>query len=400
MVRTAAGTPVPTIPMQGVMVPQSSINPEAFFEATRGERFGLGTPAFPGYGGTILTPIRQTGILAGIWVKFSGSLTVTLGGGTCATTSAWPYNLLRSVRFSANGQSNLVNTRGWSLKARELMQRGDLNDRGVARGIGGASPGTSRTQGTLSLSNENWGVGQNVTAIPGAPTVYPVELVWWVPIAYDKVDLVGAIFAQTSATDLELVMDMATQVELFTLGGAATAVLAGNFGIEAEVYSIPMGGDGQIIVPDLSVFHSIIESRQTGFTVGPNEVRLAGQGVGRQLMRVWFQLLNGTVPSPLAINSTNFSALSWLYGGNTEPQRWRDGTALAYANEDLFSVDFAQFQGFGVMDWASEHAFRDSIDEGSATELRLLIEVANGVSLTSPAFAYVQETLFTGAVGA
>lgn len=395
-----AGTPTPTVPMQGVMVPASSINPAAFMEATRRERFGLGTPAFPGFGGTILSPIRQTGILYGIWVKFEGDLTVTLGGGTVASTAGWPYNLLRQVRFSANGQSNLINGRGWTLKARELMQRGDLNDRGVARGIGGASPGTSRTQGTLSLSNENWGVGQNVTAIPGAPTVYDVELAWWIPIAYDNVDLIGAIFAQTSATDLELVLDMATQAELFTTTGAATVALAGNFAVEARVCSIPMGSDGQIIVPDLSVFHSIIETRQTGFTVGPNEVRLAGQGVGRQLMRTWWQLLNGTTPAPLPVNAANFSRLSWLYGGNTEPEVYRDGDSLAYENEDLFSVDFAQFQGFGVFDWASEHAFRDSIDEGSATELRLMIEVANGVSLTSPAFHYAQETLFPGGVGA
>jgi hypothetical protein len=177
-------------------------------------------------------------------------------------------------------------------------------------------------------------------------------------------------------------------------------VITGSFDFEAEVYSIPLGPDGNIVVPDLSVFHSIIETRQTGFTVGPNEVRLAGQGVGRQLMRVWWQLLNGATPAPLRVHDTNFAGLSWLYGGNTEPQRWRDGTNLSFRNEDLFSCDFGRFQGFGVFDWASEHAFRDSIDEGAATELRLNIEVANGVSLTTPAFQYVQETLFTGAVGA
>jgi hypothetical protein len=79
---------------------------------------------------------------------------------------------------------------------------------------------------------------------------------------------------------------------------------------------------------------------------------------------------------------------------------WDDGRKLAYWDEDLFDTDFGTQQGFGILDWASEHAFRDSIDEGAATELRLLVEIANGVSLTSPAIQYVQETLFSGAVGA
>ena len=137
--------------------------------------------------------------IAGIMVQFTGSLVVTLGGGTCATTGRWPYDLARAVRMSANGQSNLINVHGGKLKAREIMARGDLTDRGVVRGIGGASPGTQVQQGTLSLNNENWGVGQNVTAIPGAPTTYPVNLEWYIPVAFDDLTLVGAIFAQTSA---------------------------------------------------------------------------------------------------------------------------------------------------------------------------------------------------------
>lgn len=394
-----AATQVPTVNLQGIVVPQSAINPRAFFEATRKTRIRVATPAFPGFGGTINVPMLQTGILGGLWISFEGVLDPTPNTGTVASTMGWPYNLLRNVRFSANGQSNLVNTRGWPLKAREIMQRGDLSDRGVARGIGGASPGTSRTQGTLSLANEDWGVGQNVTAI--ATTPVDVELTWYVPIAYDRVDLVGAIFAQTSATDLNLVLDMATTAELFTLTNDATAVFtSGTFTIEAEIYTIPQGADGNIVVPDLSVFHSIIETRSTALGVGMNEFRLSGQGVGRQLMRLWFQVLNGTTPAPLRMVEDNFGQIGWRYGGNDTPEVFDDGRKLAYWDEDLFDTDFATHQGFGILDWASEHAFRDSIDEGAATELRLLVEIANGVSLTSPAIQYVQETLFSGAVGA
>src|SRR6266581_2060862 len=108
-----AGT-TPTQVMQGIEVPASSVNPDE--------------------------SILQTGIISGLMIQFSGQVVVTLGGGTCATTGRWPYDLVRAARFSANGQSNLINCHGSVLKAREIMARGDLTDRGVIRGVGGASP--------------------------------------------------------------------------------------------------------------------------------------------------------------------------------------------------------------------------------------------------------------------
>lgn len=395
-----AETRVPTVALQGVVVPQSAVNPREFFARTRRLRIRQDGWTFPGVGQTTRLSMRQVGIIAGLWIKFSGNVAVNLAAGTAATTSRWPYDLLRGVRFSANGQSNLLNASGWHWKARECMARSDRNDRGVARGIGGASPGTSRTQGTLSMANEDWGLGQNVTAIAGAPTNYPVELEWFLPIATDKVDLSGAIFAQTSATDLALEIDYATSADLFALTGAATAVITGSFVAEAEVYTIPQGPNGDIVVPNLDVFHSIIQTRFGPPTNGLNEIRLAGQGVGRSLQRLWWRTFNGTTPAPLAVNATNYGNVGWRYGGNDTPEVWQDGKGNAYYAEDLFGCDFGTFQGFGVMDWSSEFAFRDAIDEGAATELRLLLEIPTGVSLTTPFVEYCQETLFAGSVGA
>lgn len=396
----ATQTPVQTVSLQGVLVPQTSIQPELFFRATQRLNVRQQTFTFGGFGTTQNVPILQTGIVSKLRIKFEGTLTVTLGGGTAATTMAWPYNLLKRIRFSANGQSNLINASGWQLKARQFMERSDSNDRGVSRGIGGTGAGTARTQGTLSLNNENWGVGQGTTALVGAPTVYTVALEWEVPISFDQVFLHGAIFAQTSSTDLNLALDMSPQTELFTLTGAATAVLAGNFVVEAVLFTIPQGPDGSVLVPDLSMFHSIIGTRYNAPSVGTNEVRLAGQGVGRQLMRLWFQTMNGATPAPLALTTANYGQIGWRFGGNDTPEQWQDGLTVAQVNESLFGVDFGSQQGFGILDWSSEHALRDTIDEGSATELRLLVEIANGVALTSPSIEYVQETMFSGAVGA
>ncbi|MFL6144531.1 MAG: hypothetical protein ACJ72N_22045 [Labedaea sp.] len=401
------GTPVPVQVMQGIEVPATSVDPAAFFKATRRLAIMFKSGAYAGLGNTDNVPVLQTGIVGGITIRFTGTLTVTLGGGTAATTKRWPYDLIRAVRLSANGQSNLVNVSGSKLKARDLMARGDLTDRGVSRGVGGASPGTATTQGTLSLNSEQWGVGSGVTAIAGAPTNYNVDLSWFVPVAFDQVNLLGAIFAQTSATDLNLAIDWAPPADLFVLTGAATATLAGSYQVEGTVYSIPQGPNGDVIVPDLSVFHSLVQARFPNPANGLNEIRLVGQGVGRQLLRVFGQLWNGATPAPVAIDDTTYGQLGWRYGGNDTPEIFPQGAGAAgnahllrQLNERQFSTDMGGPFGYWCHDFSSENAFRDSVDEGSATELRLLVEIASGLALTNPFVEYVQETAFAGAVGA
>jgi hypothetical protein len=383
----------PTAVMQGIEVPTSSIDPANFFRLTRRLNIPFKTGSFAGLGQTDTTQLLQTGIVSGVTVKTTGTLTVTPGTGTVATTSKWPYGVAKNVRFSANGQSNLINCSGIHLKVREIMQRGDLNDRGVSQNIGGAYPGTARTQGTLSLSSESWGVGQNVTAVAGGS--YPVELEWYLPIAFDDLNLLGAIFAQTSATDLVIAIDWASQSDLFTLTGNATVSLSMSTTYEATLYTIPQGPNGSVIVPDLSAFHSIIQTRYGTPTNGLNEIRLSGQGVGKQLLRLWWSTYNNG--TPLALNATNYGQVGWRYGGNDTPEIYPDGKLMAYRAEKLYNTDLGSFAGVGAFDFCSENAFRDSVDEGTATELRLMLEIPNAVTLTTPYVEYVAETVSAGA---
>ena len=388
--------PGPTQVMQGIEVPASSVNPKEFMRLTRRVSFvEKSIAAFAGMGFTDTIPILQTGVLSGLMLQFSGQLVVALPTGTCATTGRWPYDLAKAVRFSANGQSNLINCHGQKLKVREIMARGDLTDRGVVRGIGGASPGTQVNQGTLSLFSENWGVGSNVTGIAAA--TYPVELEWFIPVAFDEVTLTGAIFAQTSATDLNLAIDWAPLTDLFTLTGTATATLTGTINLEGRLFSIPQGRDGNIIIPDLSVFHSIIESRVAPVANGDNEIRFAGQGVGKQLLRWYAQVWNGASPAPLPVNSTNFGSILWRFGANDTPETYNNGNAHDHMTERTFNADLGAFAGVFGYDFVNENAFRDSVDEALATELRFLFNIPTGVTLTSPSVEYVQETATVGA---
>lgn len=412
---TATATPAQQAPMpqadvpvtmQGVVVPAASVQPREFFRRTRRLTFLTKNFVIAGLGLTDNIPVLETGIIAGINVHLSGSVTVTHSTGSVATTARWPYDLIKKLRLSANGQSNLINCSGWKLKVRDIMARGDLTDRGVSNAIGGASPGTARTQGTLALANEAWGLGQNVTAI--ASGTYTFDLDFYVPVAFDQRQLLGAVFAQTASTDLNVQIDWAGSADIFVIVAPDTAVLNSTTCIvEAQAFSIPQGPNGQIIVPDLSMFHSLIESRFANPVNGDNEARFAGQGLGRQLLRVYWQLWNGSpTPVPLVVNGTNFGQIGWRYGGSDTPELWvapPTGAShdMAYWNERLFDCAIGLFAGFACWDFASENAFRDSVDMGAATELRLLLNIASGVSLAGPPFLeYVQETAFVGAVGA
>jgi hypothetical protein len=379
--------------MQGIAVPGESVRPAEFFARTRRRTFNEGSQAWNGFGGQNTWELKKSDIIAAAIVRFTGSLTVTPGTGTVASTARWPYDMLKAVRFTANGASNVINASGLKLKVREYEKRGDLNDRGVSQTVGGATV----TQGTLSQSSESWGVGSNTSALTGG--TFPVDLYWVVPIAEDEVDLSGAIFAATSSTDLTIQIDMETAANLFALTGNGAVTLTGNIQTTTIKYSIPLGSDGQIVVPDLSLFHSYIQSRTTAIGTGGNETRLIGQGAGKTLLRTSFQIWNGAPSAPLAMTDANFGEIAWRYGSNETPDDYLSGSVLRQINERTYNTDIGKIWGFGTIDFAAENAFRDAVDMGTTSDLRLLTTVQNAVSLSSPAIEYVQETIFQAGAG-
>lgn len=380
--------------MQGIAVPQSSVNPTEFFARTRRRIQTEASKTYAGVGGQDVFELKKTDILSGVMIRFDGSLTIALPTGTAAVTRRWPYDLIRGVRFTANGQSNLINVSGLKLKVRQMMARGDKTDRGVSNTI----VATATTQGTLASASESWGVGSGATAIPAAS--YDMDLEWFLPIAEDQVDLAGAIFAATSSTDLTVTIDWATAAELFVLTGTATATLTGTVTLTAKRYSIPLGADGQIVVPDLSTFHSLIQSRHTNLATGENEHRLIGQGAGKTLLRVYSQLWNGATPVPVVVNEDNFGRLAWRYSGNETPDEFFDGQTLRVINEDQFNSDIGAVWGFWCHDFASENAFRDTVDLGTTSEWRTVTTCQSGLVLTTPALEVVTESIFAAGAGA
>ena len=390
----------PAVSLQGVASPNVVVDPNSFYPATRRLLYSMKAASpIAGFGSTDSVQLRQTGIVAGLYVRVFGTL---VWGGTItgsATSWRWPYNLIRACRVSANGQSNLINCNGLALKALEFGANNDLNDRGVSHTIGAV---TGVTQGTLSGALEDWGTSGANQMGPGntvaAIGTYTVDLSYFVPIAADQVSLIGSVFAQTAATNLTLDIDWETQANLFTVGGSATLTPALNYQVQGVVYSIPIVG-GKAVVPDLSQFHQVAQFRTSAIAQGDNETLLPGTGVGRKLLRVFMSVSTGTAPgTPLAINATNFGAMGWRFGGNDTPEQVANGQQLRYINERQYSCDFGRNWGIAVWDFVSQFALRDVVDEGATSDLRLLYNLVNAP--TTPFAEIVQETLFAAPVGA
>ena len=387
MATTTRPTAAPALTMQGIAIPAESVNPAEFFARTRRHTATEKTVTYAGQSSDTIE-LRKSDILSTVLVRFVGSLVVAHTTGTVATTARWAQDLVKQFRFTANGASNLINCSGGKLKVRDIMKRGDISDRGVSQTFGGSAI----TQGSLALASESWGVGSNTSGI--AAGTYDVELEWIVPVAEDEQDLAGAIFLQTSTSDLTLQMDYSAPSELFVLTGDGTATLTGSFTVATTKFSIPVGSNGGIVVPDLSLFHSIIQSRTTALQVGENETRIVGQGAGKSLLRIFWQVWNGTPAVPLVQSAANFGKQIYRYGNNESPEEILDGRHMRVMNERQYNSDIGGVFGFGCFDFVQENAFRDVIDLGTTSEFRLVNTINSGVTLSNQALEYVTEVVF------
>lgn len=393
MPTTVKQRPTGTVTLQGQTVPAESINPDLFFLNTRRKRNQEFKTAFAGNGQTDSFELRKSDILAAIYIRFTGTLTIVHGTGTVAATLRWPYDLAKMIRFTAQNVSNLIAASGAKLKAREVMKNPAASDRGVTQPVGAGNA----TQGTLALNSESWGVGPGQAAI--ASGAYAVELEWTVPVAEDFKDLAGAIFMQTSALDMTLTIDWAPLNTLLTITGNDTAALTGSVIVETEKFSIPVVG-GSFAVPDLSVFHQLIQNNTTqNLQQGECEVPLIGVGPGKTLLRVFHQLWTGAAPAtPLIPTAGNFGPLGWRYGGSENPESFSDGRSMRQWNEQLYGSDIGAIWGFLCHDYETTYAFRDAVDLGQVSEMRLVINLV--AAPTSPNLEVVQETVFTAGAAA
>lgn len=342
-----------------------AVNPGLFNQLTSRTVFAPGNFPLPAFGNYVTTQLLQVGIVAGLRIVISGTITTT-GAPAITPTAKWPWGLIQRFTVSGNGQNDFISCDGWDLHIRQLIQNRAMID--------------------------------SISAYPSNPAAAPFNLAgvanftlqFYVPIAMDLTTLVGALYAQSEATNLTYRLQVETAANLFSGIVANNIAIAATVFVEEEIYEVPYDPQHSdtLIIPDLTVLHGLVANENAVAQQAVLDTQLFR--IQGQLERLFFRTFDpaaATVFTPTA--SYNFTQL--LYGANQAPYTFNPQIMLRSRNNQDYRM--ALQDGIYVMDMVSDNPARDQVLLEGVTNLRLRNSYAV-VPGASAVVHFVQETLF------
>jgi hypothetical protein len=355
------------------------IDPARFAILTTRNRKANPPIAWAGFGAQHGQRVDAVGVVGRLLVNFTGTLTND-GVAVPTATNQYPWNLIRSLVISANGLNNLFSCDGADLRALwRARTPHNIADR----------------QSAFALS----------AAIGGAANI---SLWWEIPLAFDE-SLIGAVFAQTEETYLNVSITSATAADLFS--AHAPAVTAASFRVFSEFFNIPSVDSkaGRVLVlPDVRQLHGVIAQNVNLTGTGDHIAPLVR--TGGVLLRALQRIDNGGAGGATQIGQTDFgggnvTSHRFRYGGNVVPYDWT-GDAVKWQNErdygDMIlptadAITGGQQPQYVVDDFVNASALRDSIHMLGITEPQLVNTIGGGVVVSAGAQMHtVQESMVAG----
>jgi hypothetical protein len=348
------------------------LDPVRFAVETTRNRKWYPAKAWPGFGEKVSFPIDKTGVVSRLFVTYEGLMT---GDGAVAPTveGAFPWNLAKRFQVTANGLSNLVYAQGIDMRILERIRRGFFFDR------------------------------ESIFTLPAAATATPIRLAWEIPLAFDE-SLVGAVYAQTEDTDMELEIQAPAASELFT---AHAPVMTGSFKVGVEFFSLPLDDSKEgrkVIIPDIRQLHGVIGKDDAITGTGEHTVNL--MRTGGILVRA-FQRFDNAYPDAGNLDpGTLINSHKFRYGSNVIPTD-EPGRAIRKENERLYGdkmlpaadVDASITAGVNVLvdDFVAANSVRDVVHLLGTTQPQLLNEIDGTALIIAGAKVHtVQEHMVAG----
>lgn len=336
------------------------IAPDLFDESTIANVWSSALKAIPGFGQADGFDLPGRGLLAGIEVVFTGTMTSTAGTGAVVPTDKWPYGLFSKFQLSANG-SPLLNAGGLGYEYRRQV----ITHRA--------------TDAQTSAPNA---AGANVT-----------EIHWYIPVADNMVTLWGALLSQADDLYLRLDYTQAASADLFTLTGTATATLTGNlqltfFGYDVPI--VPINGVEHGILPDTDVLHRFSEYSVPMIGNGDTELRLQQTGGEIERIFIWVDNTAGALLDP-----ASWSRVRFQFAETEEP--------LTYPATVLLSQNARHYTGklapkAAVIDFAYWNQKRDALYPRGVANPKVIVTIPSTVTPNAGARLFaVQESLVGGA---
>lgn len=343
-------------------------DPAKFTQLTRPNVAPFSTVAFPGAGGVVRAQVAQVGVLSRVRATLRASITVDTGGVTAL--QPWPHGILKSVLMSVNGQDKLFACNGVDLHVLRFARNPALEE------------GTDVHPGTA-------GAGSTIAA-----GTYDIEIAWEIPVAMDDTSLVGALYAQSSATVIALELTMASLADLFADTTKITA-WTGTFTFEHKFFSVPRAPEGPLVVPDLSRMHAFVALDVPITAAGEAPaplIRSAGQ-----LTRLFLQARKSTTAylsaAPVTAAASRIDSLRLEYGGNERPFVFNPASSLVRQNNRDYGGILPY--GYVALDFVRDNPTRDALLLQGVTELKAILGLNSAVSPSTGAQIHlVQETLY------
>jgi hypothetical protein len=361
---------------------------DAFFRTTERNDIPQAAQAYPGLGGNPVDfRIPNVGVLGTIRVVHNLTLTV---GGTGAVTAnyAFPWNGGgKRVAVNINGQTSIISCEGMDLRARRQRYYRCPREQ------------VSNTQGNVGMQAPEAGTGD---PRPGTISngTYAVTLVYDIPIPHDDYNLAGVVYAQSDQNYLSWRIEAPAQGDLFSVAAGGTVTLTGTVFWTTTVYDIPYGDTSEgrkVLLPDMSWIHGLLSFNQNLQNNG--EVPVALVRTAGQLLCTYVYLDNGGAAQ---IDPAALVEIRSQYGGNRRPRTYNPPTMLLEKNTHdyngrILSTADGGAGGYFLFDNEVDNPIRDLVVPKGVTELFIVVNIPNSVTLNANAHAHVaEETMFQG----
>lgn len=279
------------------------------FNAATRQNF-MPTPVLPyTIGTTQYSQIPKVGLLKRIILLFSGTITVTLGGGTAALGQEAPFSLIQRIRLVANGNTALFDVSGYGAMLVSLFSAHGWSGFGSRPII----PDTATVPGVAATAMS----AQNYIAAAADATAWRFALEIPLALSDDWREPIGLLLAAAPDTQLQLEViwgatfysTTAARTVPITTTGAATASITGTLLPVVEFFTIPQSPADY---PDLRRLHTWTEQ-------GPQVIAANGdQDVVLQRGNTLQRLLH-IVHANTAPNSTNVINRQLRFNSNEIP---------------------------------------------------------------------------------
>ena len=352
--------------LRNLPVTKYEINPGLFNQLTSRVIFDPINFPLPSVGNYVQNQLLQVGIVGSINLIVTGTITTTGGTVTVVPTARYPWDMI-AVQVSGNGQNNFVNCQGWDL--------------------------------TLRLRAANRAYVDTISSFPAAANAVfsaagtaTFTLCYKIPIAMDDTTLVGALYAQSEATNLTYRIQTGNLADLFDVDAGTLTVTAGTVYLEEEIYEVPYDPQhpDTLVIPDLTVLHGLVANDNavaSQTTLDTQLFRINGQ----MERLIYYTVDLSTADEPAFTATSSYTQAQLIYGSNQTPYTFNPMTFQAFRNNRDYRD--ALPSGLFVLDFVADNPARDQVLLEGVTNLRLRTQY--GSAPTGGSYLhFVQETLF------